>query len=48
MEKETYEIICEDCGKLFDSEDSEATLCPECWEKAVGANLEGEGLGEDK
>lgn len=42
---EKYEIICEECGKPFESEDEEATLCPECWEKIV--SLEGEGLGED-
>lgn len=41
----TYEIICEECGKPFDSVDEEATFCPECWEKIV--SLEGEGLGED-
>ena len=42
---EKYEIICEECGKSFESEDEEVTLCPECWEKIV--SLEGEGLGED-
>jgi len=42
---ETFEIICEECGKSFESEDEEATLCPDCWEKTVF--LEGEGLGED-
>lgn len=48
MDIEKFECICEDCGKLFMTEDSESQLCPECWEKAVSADLEGEGLGEDK
>lgn len=42
---ETFEIICEECGKSFESEDEEATLCPDCWKKIV--SLEDEGLGED-
>lgn len=42
---ETYEIICEECGNTFESNDEEATLCPECWKKIV--SLEGEGLGEE-
>lgn len=39
---DTYEIICSECGKTFESEDEEATLCNECWEKII----EGEGKGE--
>lgn len=42
---EKYEIICEECGKSFESEDEEATLCSDCWTKIV--SLEGEGLGKD-
>ena len=39
---DTYEIICSECGKTFESIDEEATLCPECWEKIIA----GEGKGE--
>ena len=43
MEEKTYEIICEECGKSFESTDEEATLCMECWEKIIA----GEGRGEE-
>lgn len=42
---ENYEIVCEQCSKIFESTDEEATLCPECWEKAI--SLENEGRGEE-
>lgn len=42
-EKEIYEIICDECSKSFESEDIDATICNECWEKLVGANLTEEG-----
>lgn len=42
---ETFEIICEECSKAFESIDEEATLCPDCWARII--SLEGEGLGED-
>ena len=35
MVEELYEIICQECGKSFDSIDMECTLCPECWEKII-------------
>ena len=40
---ETYECICEECGKVFDSTEERATLCPECWQEIVS----GEGKGND-
>lgn len=46
--EEKIELICEDCSKTFMSTDSDAQLCPECWEKAISANLEGEGRGENE
>lgn len=49
---EKIEIICEECGTTFMTEESEATLCPKCWEKIVfgGDDYEGEegiGIGKD-
>lgn len=44
MEQETYEIICQECSKLFESTDQEERICPECWKKIV--ELENEGKGE--
>lgn len=41
----TYEIICEECGKAFESNDEAATVCPECWEKLI--NLSNEGKGDN-
>lgn len=40
---ETYECICEECGKVFDSTEERAILCPECWQEIVS----GEGKGND-
>lgn len=31
--EDKYEIICEECGKTFESSDPAATVCLECWEK---------------
>lgn len=42
-EKEVFEIVCSECSKLFESEDVNAEVCPDCWEKIVGAELENEG-----
>lgn len=40
---ETYECICEECGKVFDSTEERVTLCSECWQEIVS----GEGKGND-
>lgn len=40
------EKICDECSKPFETIDDEATMCPECWQKAI--DMEGEGKGEDK
>lgn len=45
MDEKTYELVCNECGKPFDSVDEEATLCPKCWNDIV--SLEGEGHGEE-
>lgn len=44
MEEKTFEVICQDCGKTFESTDEEEILCAECWEKR---NDSMEGAGED-
>ena len=41
--EEKFEIVCNECSKTFMSEDSNAEICPECWEKLVGGNLIEEG-----
>ena len=43
MNEKTYELVCEECGKPFESVDEEATLCPECW----GALISELGDGKD-
>lgn len=40
---DTYEIICEECGKPFESVDEEATLCPECWQSIIENMADGKG-----
>lgn len=42
-EKETCENICDECSKPFETEDINTTICPDCWEKLVGVELENEG-----
>ncbi len=42
---ENYEIVCENCGKVFESDDEMATLCNDCWIKIV--NLDKEGKGDE-
>lgn len=46
MNKE-FEIICKECGKLFVSKDSAATLCKDCWDKFVKKMGNNDGKGED-
>lgn len=41
---EKYEIICDECGTAFESDDEAATVCSECWEKLI--DFDGEGAGE--
>lgn len=42
---EEYEIICNECGKPFMSDDANADVCPECWETSILQDLENEGQG---
>ncbi len=42
---EEYEIVCSECGKPFMSDDANADVCPECWEKLILQDLENEGQG---
>lgn len=42
---EEYEIVCSECGKPFMSDDVNADVCPECWEKLILQDLENEGQG---
>lgn len=37
-----FECICSECSKAFESDDEDATLCPECWNKVVSTENEGE------
>jgi DNA-directed RNA polymerase subunit RPC12/RpoP len=39
----TYENICTECSKPFETKEQEATICPECWNKLI--NLKNEGKG---
>lgn len=41
--EETFELVCQECSKIFDSEDINATICDDCWKKLMGENLENEG-----
>ena len=41
--EEKFEIVCSECSKTFMSEDSNAEVCPECWNKMVLDNLKEEG-----
>ena len=41
--EETFELVCQECSKTFESEDINATICDDCWEKLVGENIENEG-----
>ena len=41
--EETFELVCQECSKTFDSEDINATIYDDCWKKLVGENLENEG-----
>lgn len=43
--EEVFENVCEKCSKTFETTDSYATLCNECWEKCVLNNLDEEGKG---
>ena len=43
--EDTFEIVCSECSKTFTSDDINANVCPECWEKLVLADLENEGKG---
>lgn len=43
FEKEVYECVCQECSKTFESEDLNAEICVDCWERLIGANLENEG-----
>lgn len=38
---ETFEIICEECSKAFESIDEEATLCPDCWYALISETGDG-------
>lgn len=31
--KYKYENVCSECGKPFETNDEEATICFDCWEK---------------
>lgn len=44
--EDMFELICQECSGTFESTDINAEICPDCWEKLVGANLENEGQGE--
>lgn len=50
MSEELFELICDECSKPFESNDSNAEICPDCWEKLLGKELEteGKGLEEEK
>lgn len=41
--EEKFEIVCSECSNTFMSEDSNAEVCPECWNKMVLDNLKEEG-----
>lgn len=41
--EETFELVCQECGKTFESTDANESVCKDCWEKLVGAELENEG-----
>ena len=41
--EEKFEIVCSECSNTFMSEDSNAEICPECWNKMVLDNLKEEG-----
>lgn len=42
-EKEIVEVVCSECSKTFETEDINATICSECWEKLVETDLIEEG-----
>ena len=41
--EETFELVCQECSKTFDSEDINTIFCDDCWKKIVEENLENEG-----
>lgn len=41
--EETFELVCQECSKTFESEDINAAICDDCWKKLVGENIENEG-----
>lgn len=41
-----YEIVCQECSKLFTSSDENNKVCYECWQKLVDFN--GEGRGDEE
>lgn len=41
-----YECVCENCGNVFESNDEDATLCPDCWNKIVAG--EGKDSAENQ
>ena len=37
--REKFECICNNCSKLFESEDQEMILCPKCWSSYLERQL---------
>lgn len=44
---ETFENVCMECGKPFTTDDVNAEICMDCWEKLISENFENEGKGQD-
>lgn len=41
--EEIFENCCVECGKTFETKDSDATLCTECWNRIVLLDSKEEG-----
>lgn len=41
--EEKFEIVCSECSNTFMSEDLNAEICPECWDKMVLGDMKEEG-----
>lgn len=46
-EERTYEILCSDCSKSFQSKDEDEILCADCWNKRAIGMSDGQKSLED-
>lgn len=38
--EEIFELVCQECSKIFESTDVNAEICLDCWENLVGEKVD--------